>query len=182
MWWRFTAGAGTVHLSLLARTTIWLPTTRTIRFRQVSQVSLIANDTTGCVWTATTCPSPRLQGDLGNNTYNNNIFVNNGNAGTGLIYARTLANRIRQLCLAHVNLLHNGQAENASYFQGKYSVPYLFNTADTYLSTSTFSNNLFFKNGTYADSNVIGWGLSEQQHRRASTRAIAKLWDMGTTL
>ena len=110
----------------------------------------------GCVWTATTCPSPALQGDLGNNTYINNIFVNNGNPGSGLIYAHppiVFAN-----CVSLTSDYFTTGIGNTMY---PGNTPCLFNTADTYLPTSTFTNNLWFENGTFTDSNIIGYGPAD---------------------
>lgn len=111
----------------------------------------IANFTNGCVSTASTCPTPTLQGDIGNNVYRNNIFVGYGNTNvTSAPYHHPpiyFAN-----CTPGTSPNLNG---TTTY---PYIGPCLFNTSDTYLPTSTFDHNIVFELGPYADSNAIGWG------------------------
>lgn len=111
----------------------------------------IQSDTNGCVVTASTCPSPALQGDLGNNTYRNNIFVGYGNTNvTSLPYHFPPINFAN--CTPGTSAYFNGSTTYA------YIGPCLFNTSDTYLPTSTFDHNIVFELGPYADTNAIGWG------------------------
>ena len=108
----------------------------------------IASDTNGCVVTASTCPSPVLVGDLGNNTFRNNIFVGYGNTSS----------------TGHYPLINypNCNPGTSNYFNGGTTYPYIGpctnDTSNPFLSTSTWDHNLYYETGPNATSAIMGYG------------------------
>ena len=100
----------------------------------------VTNTTTGCG--TYTCTPAVSVGNLGGNTYRSNIFVGQGDLGPTVTYPPI----VFPSCQAGTG--------------GPGQPGCVFNSSNTYLSTSTFDHDLFYQANGVGGTGVIGYGPS----------------------